>query len=563
MTDVVTGRQDERTATTQTDPHSHAYVADDVDTGVLTRTLVALTRQFAAAFSCSECCIYEYLPERNGLRAQAIWGRSLNDEDRAWIGPVHDLSAIPDFHRVITERELIVAYPEDEPDEPDPGPDTMGYWGEMAALWAPIVHGDDVVGLLELVEQRYRREFSREDRDLARNMADLAAIAVMNARASRTAEAHNRQLTALIESSRAMTSTLDLDEVLDTVCREAALALDTSCSYIYAYDGDDDSLMWLAQYQRDEDHVFEEPLGSVYPLADLPQDSAVVHSRRAVEVRMDDPDLDDTVREQLVEWGEQSSLMVPLTVADEVVGTLEVSETAWPRRFTPEESALCVALGEQAAVAIRNAEIYRTLQDQKATIERQATTDGLTGLLNHRRFWERLRDEVTRARRYDTPLSLMMLDLDDFKRVNDTCGHPAGDEVLRLVGETLRAQLRQGIDVAARYGGEEFAVILPHTESGPAGDRAHADGAVASAERIREALAQTGIAVRGAPQVTASIGVATFPGHAADAEGLVSSADQALYEAKNGGKDRVAVYAHRPATTATTTPRVEPCGDEA
>ena len=238
--------------------------------------------------------------------------------------------------------------------------------------------------------------------------------------------------------------------------------------------------------------------------------------------------------------------MVPLMIGGTVVGVLEVAETEWPRHFTDEEQALCVALGEQAGVAIRNAQLYRQLQEQNAIIERQATTDGLTGLVNHRYFWERLRDEIARAQRYETPVSLLMLDLDDFKRVNDTFGHPAGDEVLRTVGETLRAQLRHGVDVAARYGGEEFAVILPHAGT-PETAADLADGARASAERIRRAIAGMELPFThadGAPEhVTTSVGLAMLPAHAADADELVSKADQALYEAKRRGKDRVVVFA--------------------
>ncbi len=292
-------------------------------------------------------------------------------------------------------------------------------------------------------------------------MAGLAAIALHNARLSRAAEERNRQLSALIDASRAMTSTLDLDELLEVVCRQAALALDAGSSYIYEYDAEADAMVWLAEHQRDVSHCFEEPLGTVYPIDDLPQDLAVVRTRQPVEVRLDDPDLDDVMRRQLLEWEEQSSLMVPLVVGGEVVGSLEVSEAVYPRHFTEQEIALCVALGEQAAVAIHNAQLYRQVREQKETIERQATIDGLTGLFNHRYFWDRLRDEVARACRYDQPLSLLMLDLDDFKLVNDRFGHPVGDELLRAVGRALQTQIRQGVDCAARYGGEEFAVILP------------------------------------------------------------------------------------------------------
>ena len=266
-----------------------------------------------------------------------------------------------------------------------------------------------------------------------------------------------------------------------------------------------------------------------------------MRTRRPVEVRLDDPELDDVMRTQLLEWEEQSSLMVPLVVGGEVVGSLEVSEAVYPRHFTEQEIALCVALGEQAAVAIHNAQLYRQLQEQKETIERQATIDGLTGLSNHRCFWERLRDEVARAGRYGQPLSLLMLDLDDFKLVNDRFGHPVGDELLRAVGGALQTQIRQGVDCAARYGGEEFAVILPATESEL--DGGGLDGAVTTAERIRHAVAglRAPVADRAWRGITVSIGVATLPVHATTAEDLVAKADRALYAAKARGKDGIMV----------------------
>jgi diguanylate cyclase (GGDEF)-like protein len=528
----------------QTDgiPSALVYGEDEADDPMLAKTLVELTEQIAEALDCYECCIYDYLPERRVLRALAIWSRRLTQRDREWIGEEHPLVDIPDFERVISRREVVFSYPDDAVDAATSGFESMTYWGELAAIWAPIVHGDEVLGILELTEKERPRVFDDADKTLVRRMASLAAIALDNARVTRAVEERNRQLTALIDSSRAMISTLDLDEVLDVVCRQAALALDAGSSYIYEYDPETDAMVWLAEHQRDPDHGFEEPLGTVYPIADLPQDLAVVRTRRPAQVRLDDAGLDPVARQQLVDWEEQSSLMVPLVVGDAVVGTLEVSEAAYPRRFTDQEVQLCVALGEQAAVAIHNAQLYRRLQEQKTTIERQATTDGLTGLANHRHFWERLRDEVARARRYGHPLSLLMLDLDDFKSVNDRFGHLAGDRLLRAVGGVLREQVRKGVDLPARYGGEEFALILPVTES-TLDDGTTPDGALTTAERIRTAVAELRPQVGDAEWtgITVSIGIATLPIHADGAEELVGKADQALYEAKRLGKDRVEI----------------------
>ncbi len=513
--------------------------ADDV----LSDTLAVLAEQIAEALHCYECCIYDYLPERDSLRALAIWSRGLTPRDREWVGEVHALQEIPDFLKVVREREVVISYPDDAVDAATSGFQDMEYWGELAAVWAPITHAGEILGILELTEKERPREFGDTETTLVRHMATLAGIALYNARVRREMEERNRQLTALIDSSKAMLSTLDIDEVLDVVCRQAARALDAACSYIFEYDPDDDAMIWLAQYQRDPAHTFEEPLGSVCPTSELPHEFNVVRKRKPAELRMDDPFLSPNARAQLVEWREQSSLTVPLVVGDAVVGALEVGETAYPRHFSEQEVALCVALGEQAAAAIHNAQLYRRLKEQKDTIEQQATTDGLTGLANHRQFWNRLRGEVARARRYGQPVTLLMLDLDDFKSVNDSFGHLFGDEVLRAAGEVLREQVRNGVDVPARYGGEEFAVILPSTDSVPA-DPDAADGATRTAERIRAALAALRLQPEGRlwEGITASIGVATLPAHATDPEDLVLKADTALYAAKQTGKDRVVVY---------------------
>lgn len=155
-----------------------------------------------------------------------------------------------------------------------------------------------------------------------------------------------------------------------------------------------------------------------------------------------------------------------------------------------------------------------------------ATTDGLTGLKNHRTFKERIEDEFQRASRHHLPLSLMLLDVDHFKPFNDTHGHPAGDEVLRRFAKLLTETTRN-TDFVARYGGEEFAVLLPFT---------HQQAAVTLAERTRAAIADGPWDLR---KITASVGVATLNGDTLSAAGLLAAADEALYHSKENGRNRV------------------------
>ncbi len=183
----------------------------------------------------------------------------------------------------------------------------------------------------------------------------------------------------------------------------------------------------------------------------------------------------------------------------------------------------------EARVAARTTD----LEAANARLERLSVEDGLTGLLNHRGFQDALAQALAWEARGEPAPALLVLDVDHFKRFNDTLGHPAGDAMLRAVADAVRAEVRS-IDACARHGGEEFAVVLPATGRG---DAAHV------AERIRAAVERVGLATETRPSVTVSIGVAG--GGQLDREGLVASADRALYRAKAEGRNRVVVEGDR------------------
>jgi diguanylate cyclase (GGDEF)-like protein len=221
-----------------------------------------------------------------------------------------------------------------------------------------------------------------------------------------------------------------------------------------------------------------------------------------------------------------AALSHPLRRGDEGQGQVSgvVSVARRERSFTSPERELFDYLAEQAAVSLENVGLHET-------VERQAVTDELTGLFNRRRFQEAMLTEVERSKRFGQAVGLVLLDLDDFKTVNDTYGHQQGDLVLREVARVLRETSRE-IDEPARYGGEELAVVLPGTDL---------EGAYNLAERVRAGIEELALPLLegdGALRVTASFGVATLPGSADDMRGLVAAADEALYRAKRAGKNR-------------------------
>jgi len=222
---------------------------------------------------------------------------------------------------------------------------------------------------------------------------------------------------------------------------------------------------------------------------------------------------------------EGSLFMMPLSYEKELLGIL-VFLSPIPNAIRPYQIELLKVLGNQAAASLANAKFH-------SEIERMAITDGLTGLFNHRNFQEKLTAEFRRLERFSAPLSLLLIDIDFFKKINDSYGHPAGDEVLREVSRIIRETIRS-VDIPARYGGEEFAALLPGTNH---------EGALKMAERLRESIEKTNFPIEGKElRVSVSIGAATSPHDAAAKEELVEKADKALYYAKRNGRNRCVLW---------------------
>lgn len=262
--------------------------------------------------------------------------------------------------------------------------------------------------------------------------------------------------------------------------------------------------------------------------------------RITADLATEDPTLklSDSVQDQHL----QSILCVPLRVKLRLIGAVYLDNPYVVGAFGPREIELAEVLTDHAAVAIDN-----------ALLRAKSIHDGLTHVFNHPHFEKRVEAEVSRARRHGRPVSLMMIDMDDFKGINDTLGHEAGNEALRIVAKILVSAVRtadvvarvqeaetEGAAAVARYGGDEFEVILP--DAGPPGLRT-------VAERVLQLAKETPFRWNEQPHfLKLSIGGASFPDDAKDFRELMLRADEALYAAKHGGKGRFVAY--RPGTSA-------------
>jgi diguanylate cyclase (GGDEF)-like protein len=320
------------------------------------------------------------------------------------------------------------------------------------------------------------------------------------------------------EFFKALTSFSSVDDVTSLIVDGANGILGAEISCVYLLDDETWTLRLAASQGMTEDFFRD----------DVPVNETIL-GRSFSEGLVQEADVPKASPSAL--WvaeheGIRSQAAVPLRAGDSVFGVLVVASSTF-RELTSAEMERLQVISNQASLALQNALLHEEL-------ERLSVTDRLTELYNHGYFQQRLEEELGRAGRFDHMLSLMMIDIDDFKEFNDTYGHPRGDKVLQSVSEAIRANLRE-MDVAARYGGEEFVVVLPETDT---------DGAYQVADRIRASVEaiRFGTAEGAAPvHKTVSIGVATYPQHAMAQGKLIEAADRAMYAAKKDGKNKVHV----------------------
>ncbi len=367
----------------------------------------------------------------------------------------------------------------------------------------PMLFSDGSMGVLAVADTEREHALDEEKFQLLQVLADEAGVAVENARLFQREHRRSRHLELLNELGRKAMAILDPQELLARICRDLRIAFGYELARIETIDLERDELVVEAQEGYDEELVdlhfkLGEGLSGIAAQSGEPiLASSVGEDERYIPV-------DHRVR---------SALSLPMNYRSETLGVLSV-ESYREHNFPPQDVLTLRTLADQVAIALHNARAYQAAQEQ-------AVTDSLTGLKTHRYFMETLEAEWRRSTRSGQPFSVIMMDLDGFKQVNDRRGHLEGDRVLTAVARILKVRLRQ-FNVVARYGGDEFAVLMPEGTT---------EQAEILAERLRAALALDSFL--SSHSVTASFGVASFPTHGATPEEILRVADAGMYLAKH------------------------------
>jgi len=392
-----------------------------------------------------------------------------------------------------------------------PGTDDV----DESMLVVPMRYDDIVVGVITLSKLGLR-QFDAHDLRLLSILADQAATALESARNLARSRALAGELRLLLDVSSQLAGSLDSRQIANILAGHLANVIGVEECAISRWDqegGRVESLGYFPAVPSDELEPF-------FDIASYPRTRQVLEDQVTVTIDVDDADADPAEVRLLSAAGNRSLVMLPLVVKGESIGLAELISTK-PIELDAERLNLVRTIANEASIALENARLY---EEARALADR----DPLTGFFNHRYLHERFGQEAVRSRRAHRPLSLLMLDLDDFKLVNDTFGHVLGDDVLRFTADLIRRTLRES-DVPARYGGDEFAILLP--EAGQ-------EEATKTADRLLATFAETtfttgsGLAV----PIGVSIGAATFPTDGRTAAELIAVADAGLYRMKRAAR---------------------------
>ena len=386
---------------------------------------------------------------------------------------------------------------------------------------APMFIRDRAIGTITAINKLDDEDFTQREVNLLEAIAGQAAIAIENANLLQKSQTTLAETQMLYQVAHSLIQAESLDEVLQSLVDNIAKYLP---AYLAAINTFDLNRGEITNYVLSGMDIEEFDKADFDELMDGLTGWAVRELEPAVSPKGNlDPRENAAGQKRRTDAGLGAVVIVPLVHRGNVLGSVSVINRQDQPDFVQRDIGMLETVANQAAIAIENAQLFEEIQWL-------ATTDGLTGTHNRRHLFELGRREIERARRYEHHLSAIMLDIDNFKQVNDTYGHSIGDQVLRTLTRECIDSLRE-VDIFGRYGGEEFAIILPETDR---------QAARKTAERLRKRIERKPfLTTKGELSLTISLGVAALRDDIPDMATLLDLADSALYVAKQSGRNRV------------------------
>ena len=400
-----------------------------------------------------------------------------------------------------------------------------------ATQWLPLVMNNEPKGLVALGPLRNGTPYGEPEQEFLSTVGEQASVAIASVdlmdrlqHEQETLDRTIRNIKVLYDISKAISQIDNMKQLLLAILDQAINRVGAQKGSIMLYDGDED-LLRLQVVRGLPDKLAEERInrGEQQCKTFRPGEGIAGTVFKTQETYLSHNTDKDTRYEHSKDSNINSIVCLPLLINDEAIGVLNITNKKEADAvFSEEDIEILTAITHQAAMTIEKADLYQL-----------AITDELTGLYVRRFYFRRLEEELRRQKRYDNRLSMLMMDIDHFKKFNDTYGHEMGDEVLRVVARTLQAEARE-VDVVARYGGEEFCILLPETDP---------VGALKAGERFRAAIEAQEIPHEdGFVKVTASFGTAEATEKTPKGEDLIRNADVALYHGKANGRNRVEAW---------------------
>jgi len=396
-----------------------------------------------------------------------------------------------------------------------------------ADWWIPLVMRDEIIGVLAIRHKAKMKHFSDFELFILKLITSHAAICINTCRLYEKRQKEKEDLNKILQNlsllysiGKAMNYISDLKSLLQYILSQAIEITSAEKGSIMLHDLESDRLM-IRVLAGLADEAYQDKVNNNEIQCRTFKPGEGIAGRVFLTAK---PMVVNNIRDDNLFVESESSFVnsiacIPMVVYNDVIGVINVTNKREGKDFSEEDVQMLKAVADQAAVAVNKAQLWD-----------MAVTDSLTGLYVRRYFMGKLQEELHRADRYNNILTIVMADIDRFKKINDTYGHDVGDKVLEAIGKFFLKNIRD-VDIIARYGGEEFILMLPEADK---------ESAFCLAERLRERFAE--IDLGHLPKITISLGIAAYPVDGTEIDDLIRKADAAMYAAKQAGRNRVVKF---------------------